>query len=206
MASAVLPAGTQVERDGVAFVPAGLGVALPVDPGTHHVVVRAPGHAERSYSIEIAEAQRLELAVEAGPALEPEPEPEPVPVPPLPSPKPPALPPAPPQSTTLRDVGIFFLALGGVAGIGASFAGAITIGAHDQLESECPNKVCREPKAREAADRGQISGPITTVALVAFGAGVTLGGILVGVGTTREDAPAALFELGPGRVALHVRF
>ena len=45
------PPGTEVRRDGVLLGPAAFGIALPVDPGKHEIVVSAPGREERRYAL-----------------------------------------------------------------------------------------------------------------------------------------------------------
>jgi hypothetical protein len=57
---------TRVERDGIELGRASLGLALPVDPGRHLVKVISVGRSARSYTVELAEAERRELTVEAG--------------------------------------------------------------------------------------------------------------------------------------------
>jgi hypothetical protein len=56
-----VPPGTGVKRDGVEIGPGSLGVALPIDPGKHIVLVTAPGYGEQRYEIELAERQSREL-------------------------------------------------------------------------------------------------------------------------------------------------
>jgi hypothetical protein len=64
--SPAAPPGARVAHDGVELTGASLGVPLPVDPGRHEVIVRAPGCAPRLYVVELAKAQRRLLSVEAG--------------------------------------------------------------------------------------------------------------------------------------------
>lgn len=59
--------GVVIERDGVQLGAAAVGVALPVDAGSHEIFVRAPGREPRSYRIELAEGDRQSLTVELGP-------------------------------------------------------------------------------------------------------------------------------------------
>ena len=64
------PSGLTVLRDG-SEIPAGaLSEALPVDPGTHEIVARAPGYADEKRSVSIAEGKSdtVELALSALPA------------------------------------------------------------------------------------------------------------------------------------------
>jgi hypothetical protein len=54
---------TVVERDGTALAAVALGTAMPIDPGVHHVEVRARGFAPWSADVEIAGGERRELVV-----------------------------------------------------------------------------------------------------------------------------------------------
>jgi len=47
------PSGLEVRRDGARLDPAELGIAIPVDPGTHAVTATAPGRAEFSTSVDV---------------------------------------------------------------------------------------------------------------------------------------------------------
>jgi hypothetical protein len=55
------PAGLAVERDGKAVPAAALGEALPVDPGTHQIRASAPGFAEETREVTLAEGKTVEV-------------------------------------------------------------------------------------------------------------------------------------------------
>lgn len=57
----------EVQRDGVALTAAAFGVPLPVDPGQHRIVVRAPQREVREYVVLVAEGQRVTVDIEPGP-------------------------------------------------------------------------------------------------------------------------------------------
>ena len=61
------PADAEVTRDGVALGAASMGVALPVNPGPHTLVIRAKGRQDATVSVSLAEGEtkRLELKVGA---------------------------------------------------------------------------------------------------------------------------------------------
>jgi hypothetical protein len=60
------PGGTHVVRDGVELGSETMGLALPLDPGDHLVVVKADGHADAEFRFHLAERERRELAVSPG--------------------------------------------------------------------------------------------------------------------------------------------
>jgi hypothetical protein len=57
------PQGTVVVRDGQPLGAGSLGTPLPVNPGEHEVLVRAPGRQERRYTVALAEGDNKTLAV-----------------------------------------------------------------------------------------------------------------------------------------------
>ncbi len=78
------PPGTTVKLDDAEVASAGLGKALPVDPGRHRVVVRASGRDERQFPLTLAEGEQQELTVAPGGEIPPAVKPPPPPVPPPP--------------------------------------------------------------------------------------------------------------------------
>lgn len=58
--------GVRVARDGVELRGASLGVALPVDPGAHEVVVTAAAREAHLYPLNLAPGERRTLVVEPG--------------------------------------------------------------------------------------------------------------------------------------------
>jgi len=63
------PDGAEVERDGVVLGPASLGVALPLDPGRHSIVVTAPGRAPRETEVILSAGELRAVVVTPGAPL-----------------------------------------------------------------------------------------------------------------------------------------
>jgi hypothetical protein len=59
-------AGAHVFRDGVELHDESFGIALPVDPGKHVLIVRAAGHVDAREEITIGEGQKLSLVLHPG--------------------------------------------------------------------------------------------------------------------------------------------
>jgi len=59
---------TEVRRDGVRLGAASLNVALPLDPGSHEIVVSQPGHEDGRYEVRLEPGQTRTARVEPGPA------------------------------------------------------------------------------------------------------------------------------------------
>jgi hypothetical protein len=62
------PAATEVARDGTVLGPISLGTPLPLNPGSHTVVVRAPGRSEQTFTVTLSEREQQELEVRSGAA------------------------------------------------------------------------------------------------------------------------------------------
>lgn len=62
------PAGTTVKRDDMKLEAGSLGAPLPVDPGDHTIIVKAPGHEPRTFHVQLAESESRTIAVQPGAA------------------------------------------------------------------------------------------------------------------------------------------
>jgi hypothetical protein len=173
------PAGMIVERDGVVLQGAALGVALPIDPGDHVVVARAPGAPEERTTVNIAigDAKRLELPFRPAPppptappaiitektALVTEPEPESEPA-------------ANDDSgATQRTLGYVASGVGLVGLVVGAVTGALVIERKGTVDEECTGHVCSKA-GKQAADSGQTLAAVSTIAF-----GVGLAGAVTGV-------------------------
>ena len=57
-----------VQRDGRPLGDAALGLALPVDPGSHVIVVSESGHESRRYLVEVAPGEEKDVQIAPGPS------------------------------------------------------------------------------------------------------------------------------------------
>jgi hypothetical protein len=198
------PPDAEVLRDGVKLGAASLGVSLPIDPGDHEIVVRAPGYEDGRATVSLAESEKKEISVSPGPKL---PEAAPAvpagPVPPVgaastpPAPEP-ALPPvAPaPRSAARQDGGgsglgtaLFWTGLGGVT-LGL-VSGGLVLAARSDMEHGCSDdKIC----SREAADAASRGKTWSTVATISFAAGAALaaGGIYLMAARDGDEGSSAV--------------
>lgn len=158
------PANTTVERDGVKLDNASLGAALPIDPGQHAIVVKAPGHAPRTFHVTLAEGQSQTLEVapavaQAGGGS------------------------AGGESSGGESAGSSSKTLGyafggvGIAGILiGTVTGAIALSKKSTVDANCnqTTKLCNAAGA-SAASSGRTLGPITTVSLLVGVAGLGAG-------------------------------
>jgi hypothetical protein len=190
-------AGATVLRDGVEQRAASLGIAVPVDPGKHELIVRAPGHAESKVSVTIAEGESTELELELGPAEA--------------SARPGNADGAANDASHAETSGsakktVGFVVGGvGVAGIATSLvAGALVLDRKSTVERECHGSLCTAAGA-DAARSGRTWSTVSTVAFAAGAVGVGVGLYLVlSAKPTPETAKVELVTR-PGAAALSLR-
>ncbi|WP_146650938.1 tetratricopeptide repeat protein [Labilithrix luteola] len=158
------PAGTRVVRDAIALESPSLGIALPVDPGVHHVRVVANGHDERTVDVTLAEGEQRHVTVEPGP----------------PSPLRPtdALPAKRDAETTSGFVRTFpaaaWIAGGALVVAGATFGG-LTYASGRRVEDQCNASGTCSPAGLDAVDDARRWGALSTAAFVTAGVAVTAG-------------------------------
>lgn len=154
-------AGTTVQIDERELSEAALATPLPLDPGSHRVVVSAPGHEPREKTVELSPDDR-ELVVEI---------PKLVPLPPKPAPPPEPPPPLEP------DISPFLWAGGAVAVSGlliGSVTGAVSLDRAGQFRDACPENPC-DPALQDLRDEGLVFANVANVAFVFAGLGVAAG-------------------------------
>jgi hypothetical protein len=169
------PASTVVTRGTFELQGASLGVPLPVDPGRQELRVRAPGSAERSYSVDLREGQSTELAVGPG---------ESAPAPVAASRVEPASAhqgnEGPASGAARRSAGYV---VGGV-GITAVGVGVVAslLALHQKSTSDahCSDalRLC-DAQGKSAADRGRTLGALGGATLIGGGVALALGSYLV---------------------------
>jgi hypothetical protein len=182
------PAGTKVTRDGIEIRSASLGVAVPLNPGAHEVRVAAPGRADRTYPVSLAEAQSLAMTVSAAPP----PTVAGAAAPPVESPRR-AI--AAPSTTThpgggARTAGYVTLGVGGAAlATGVAF-GFIALAQRSTSDDDCRGSVCQSATGVTSYDHAKTS---ARIADVAFGtAAVTAGvGMYLVLSSHVDLAPSA---------------
>jgi hypothetical protein len=163
-------AGAHVLRDDVELRSGSFGVALPVDPGTHVLVVRADGRPDTRQEVTLAEGQRLTVQLTAGSA---------------PSAKPAS---EAGVSTSERSLALPIAAftVGGVGLATGIVTGLLFKSAADDFHHHCDATGC-DPDGMSAASRAKT---FNVVSPIAFAVGV------VGIGagtyflvTSKKSAP-----------------
>jgi hypothetical protein len=187
------PPDTIVLRDDVELRSGSLGVPIPVDPGKHHVSVRAAGHTERGFDLDIAEGERKQIDVSPGPIQSSE-SAESANSPP-PSSGHDVPPPRAKPANSRRTLG--FVAGGiGIVGVGVgTVAGIMTLRDRSVVDEHCNDalRLC-DAQGRDAADRGRTLGVVTTVGFVVGAVALPIGAYFILSGSGSESSEHA--ELG----------
>ncbi len=172
-----------------AAIPAALiGVERPTDPGTHEVVVTAPGYLAQKTTVTLTEggSQELALKLEKDPATvaaTPPPAPPPVVV---------APPPAPPSDTSSKKNNTLAYVALGVGGAGllvGGVTGFLALGKKSDLDG-CQDKKC--PSSEESTlDSAKSLATVSTVGFAVGFVGVGAGIVLLLTGNNSASASVA---------------
>ena len=178
--AASAPPDASVERDGVVLGAPSLGVPLPVDPGSHALVVKAKGHADTRADVVLAEGEAKTLAVDVGPVVE-------VPVAAL------ALAAERTQVSPLVWAGFGVAAVGVVVG---AITGAKALSAGSDAETACPDLRCRTA-AFDDVESGRHMATVSTIAFIAAGVGASVGLYGLFVASKPGKAAKTAWSLAP---------
>jgi hypothetical protein len=180
---------------------ASLGIALPIDPGSHEVVVRVLGRSDRKVTFEIKEGEKKELVLQPG-------EPE-------------AIEPVEPARTSGAKTGSavrmtgdqgsnsqrtwgYVIGGAGVAGIVTSLVtGALVLSSKSTVEAECKDKLC-SPEGVRAGENGRRMSMVSTIAFSIGAAGVGIGTYLILSAPDKKEGPRLQAEAQRGRFMLSV--
>lgn len=159
------PKNTTVLRDGVILQGPSLDVALPTDPGRHVVVVRAPGRADQSAEILLAESESKRMDVGPGAPL------------PAVAASPNVVPPEKPsERTSLRTMGVVASGIG-VIGLGIATVFALT--AHEKRDATtCDKNICPNEEEAEKLRAAKTNADLATVFFIAGGVVAAGGGVM----------------------------
>ena len=193
------PQGSTVRDGNVELGAAAFGIALPMDPGSHELVVSAPGYAPRSFMIQLAAGENRAVVVSPGTAGSQVSAGPPV-----------AAPVNPPREVSsnhanTRTLG-FVLGGVGVAGFGVgAIAGAMMLGKKSTVDAGChPDKSCSSA-ALDAAHAGRTLEIVSNVGWIVGAASLAVGAYLVissGPSSKPSSALAVAPNVGGGQLSL----
>jgi hypothetical protein len=182
-------AGLTLTRDGASFQLATLDTKLPVDPGDHEIVAKAPGYEDGRVKFKAAPGGSVRVLI---PLLVAAPEPV--------AAADPAAGALAPSAAAAADAGasgrgdaqrIAAYVLGGTGiaslAVGGVFVG-LTADAKSTVEDACPGSVCRTAEGKDALSRANTYANVANGTLI--GGAVLLGvGVIVFLTTPSENPP-----------------
>jgi len=179
----------QVTVDGTPIPSALIGVERPTDPGTHEVVVAAPGYLEQRSTVTLAEggASELSLRLEKDPAAAPSVA-APPPPPPIVTTTP--APPAATDSSGKKPNTLAYVALG-VGGAGllvGGITGFLALGKKSDLKG-CVDNACPSSQ-RDTLDGARTMATVSTVGFSVGFVGVGVGVVLLLTGSSNHASLA----------------
>lgn len=180
------PSDARVLRDGTPLDPAAIGTLVPIDPGAHVLVVHVDGRRDEKLDLTIAEAEKREVTLHAGPLLPP---PPPIVVQPERHPL-----------GARRFVGLVVMGVGALALGGGGVTGGIALGTQSQSQKTCSSGVCTDQRGIALHDQARTQALVADVLFVAGAAFVATGAVLFLTGkpskTTVGLAPNGIFLRG----------
>jgi hypothetical protein len=194
------PSGLEVRRDGARLDPAELGIAIPVDPGTHAVTASAPGRADFTTSVEVqGDGAQAAVKIPALAAATSEPEPA--------APEAAAGVEVSSSSGSSQKTVAAIVAGVGLAGVGVgSYFGLTAASTWDDAKSKCTDYPygCGS-EGKSLADDARTQATMSTVGLGVGLALVTAGAVLwFTAGPSKPEATS--FGIGPSGAAVKGSF
>lgn len=178
-------------RDGVHMGTATLGVSVPVDPGDHAIVVRAPGRQDATFEVTLAEGEARSIDIRLGEPIER-------------APVRPVRAPAPLSTTTRggapwRPLGFVALGVGAASLATAAVTGILALGRASVIEdpSHCDADLRCDPEGVDAAETGGKLATVSTVGFVVGGVAAAAGVVLLLIPSERERPAAARLQVRP---------
>lgn len=189
------PKDAVVERDGVVLGAPSMGVALPLDPGAHTILVRVQGREDATTQLTLGEGEAKRVELEAGAPLAGA----------LHATSPVREPASTSALSPLVFVGFGVAAAGLAAG---SVTGLMALGAGSDAKTSCPDLRCRDASALDDIETGRTLGMVSTISFIVAGAGAAVGvyGLLWAKPSATKPSPSVGVSIAPTSVALRGSF
>jgi tetratricopeptide (TPR) repeat protein len=199
------PADVTVVRDGIRLGRASLGTALPVDPGSHEIIVSAPNYSEKRFTFHVDENETKTVEVTVGgparsesTAATPDPSGHGTDVA-QPAAQQPTRDKGSSGSSTQSTLGYVVGGLG-LIGVGAGAYFALDAKSKDERALDyCSGTSCSDQRGVDLTNQSRDAARYSAIAFVAGGVGVATGLVLVLTAPTGDDkaGSAASLELHP---------
>jgi hypothetical protein len=189
------PPSVRLSRDGTSVVDSTIGVAIPVDPGTHVVTANVDGRPEWKKSVTISPGASAAIEIPGAWGGGGGGRPAPVAAPPEADASPETSAPSSGRRTIaliVGGVGVAALGLGAVSGFSA-------INKNSTSEKDCPTSgICRSQAALDANDSARKWATVSTVSFIAAGVLLATSITLFVTATPASARTRAALRLVPG--------
>jgi hypothetical protein len=188
------PAGTTVKVGDLELGSSSFGIALPLDPGKHRLVVSAPGFAPRSFDVELAEGKAKAITVGPGEKSGSV------------SAGTPSVPGEPNRGSDGTGNKTLGYVLGGVGVLGltvGTVTGIILLGKKSTAEDHCDDatQTC-QPEGRDANESGRALAPVSTIGFLVGIAGISAGAYFILSSGKTETALHTTVAPGRSQISL----
>ena len=184
------PSGAQVTRDGAAVVRPEVGVAIPVDPGTHVVTANADGRTEWKNSVNVTPGASAVVEIpavwgERSSGVAP--------------PAKAAVESSPSEQRSGRRTLAFVAGGAGIVALGlGTVAGLVAMQKNSTSEKDCPSDgICKSAAALDANDSARTWATVSTAGFVAAGVLLAAGVVLYLTDTPASARSRAALRLVP---------
>jgi hypothetical protein len=205
--------GLTFALDGRALDAGIAGAPLPLDPGQHTVLVRAPGREPWQTVVLVPEGPILVTV--AVPPLAPAaaaPAPAPPPAPAASAPPPVAPPASPPPRPRRREepglpvAATVSFAIGGAGLVLGAITGGVSLGMTASLKGKCTNKVCPDDELGRLSTANTVAN-VSNVGFGVAGAGLVTGLLVMLIASPpRDDRALRVVPVGDAGAGLAGRF
>lgn len=187
-----VPADASLVIDGAPLDAKTLEQGIEVDPGKTVVVLKANGHAPRSYDVTLGVGETHDVVADFADAAAP-------PVSVAPATPPPTVVPEPPKSSSRglqHTLGFVGVGVGGAGIVVGSIFGALALHEASVVKSQCPTLSCPQSGVN-AASSGKTDTVVSTVGFIAGGVFAAAGIYFLATtwGPAKSDAPHAAGSL-----------
>lgn len=208
------PEGILLVRDGAPVAASDLGKDLPLDPGRHVIVVKAPGRADRPYEVTLVEGAREVLTVEPAPdpaAAPSEPAKLPeiareTPLGPVGAPPPDRVDTGVKEGNPMRTAGLVVGGAGVVSLAVGVVTGILAFSKKDEVDSLCPREDVCSDEGVSAERTGKAFATASTVTVIVGVAGIGAGATLFVLSGSKSKPAAAIgLRVLPGGAGIGAR-
>lgn len=173
-------------------------VAVPIDPGKYTIEVSAAGFTSWTFDFTAVEGKTEVITI---PALKP------IVVPPKPEREPPPVVEQPAPSSSRKKIGLVVVGIGGALAITGTVFGVIARGRYNDAKDICGGDIdacdpARIAESQDKVDGARSAGNLSTITMIAGGAALVTGIVLIVTAPKRSAGVAIVPAVGDGSAGI----